>query len=78
MCIRDRFGGHLIKKHEPEAYDYFLKFFGYAVAIFNIIAVGLIMTAFKVPYVDRLSAAFLNIMVIIVIITLLNIKKNSE
>ena len=71
-------GGHLIKKQDPESYEGFIKLFGLGVVVFNLIAVGLIMAATELDYVDRASAAFLNLMVVVVILTLLKIKKNGN
>ena len=69
-------GGHYIKKHDEENYPYFLKFFGYGVVLMNMVAVGLIMMT-PLDYIDKASAAFLNMMVIFIIITLLKIKKDE-
>ena len=70
-------GGHYIKKHHEEDYKDFLKFFGYGVVGFNMVAVAMIMMT-PLDYIDKASASFLNLMVIFVIITLLNIKKNDR
>ena len=71
-------GGHMIKKHAEESYEGFLMLFGLFVAAFNFIAGGMIMMAFQLPYVDRLSGAFLSFMIGIVILTLLKIKKDGQ
>ena len=80
LFVTTLFAGHMIKKHAEESYKGFLIMFGLFVAAFNFIAGGMIMFAFDLPYVDRLSGAFLNLMVGIVIITLikLNEKNNQE
>lgn len=68
-------GGHYIKKHAAESYDGFVIIFGYFCAGFNILAAGMIMLT-DMPYVDKASGAFLNMIVAMVIITLiLNNKK---
>ena len=72
------FGGHMIKKHAPESYDGFIKMFGIGVIVFNLIAVALIMMT-PLNYVDKSSAAFLNLMVVFIILTLLKLNnKNKE
>ena len=69
-------GGHYIKKHAEESYDGFLQMFGYLVIGFNMIAVAMIMMT-PLEYVDKASAAFLNLMVVFIIITLLKIKNKK-
>ncbi len=71
-------GGHMIKKHAEESYKGFLRMFGYMVAILNIIAAGLIMMT-PLDYIDKASAAFLNILVAIIALTLLlNERKSTD
>ena len=67
----------MIKKHAPESYDGFLTMFGVGVIVFNVIAVGLIMMT-PLDYIDKSSAAFLNLMVIFIILTLLKLKNKTE
>ena len=71
------FGGYQIKKHAPESYDGFIRKFGHAVVIFNIVFVGMVMLipSESMDYIDKASAAFLNIMVIVVMITFLSLHK---
>ena len=71
------FGGHMIKKHAPESYDGFIKMFGIGVIVFNLIAVALIMMT-PLNYVDKSSAAFLNLMVVFIIITLLKLNNKKK
>ena len=62
---------------EKETYDGFVKTFGLAAAGLNFIAAPLIMILNKgIPYVDRVSTAFLSMLVGIVIVTM--IKLNSR
>ena len=70
-------GGHMIKKHAPESYDGFIQMFGIGVIVFNIIAVGLIMMT-PLNYIDKSSAAFLNLMVIFIILTLLKLNNKQK
>lgn len=77
LFVTTLFGGHMIKKHAPESYKGFLNLFGWGVACFNIVAVGMIMMT-PLDYIDKASAAFLNLMVVFVIITLLGIKKKQD
>ena len=70
-------GGHMIKRHAPESYDGFIKMFGVFVTVFNLIAVGLIMMS-PLDYVDKSSAAFLNLMVVFIIITLLKLNNKQK
>ena len=68
------FGGHMIKKHAPESYDGFVRLFGYFCAGLNFLAAGMIMLT-ELDYVDKASAAFLSMLVGMVIITLI---RNNE
>ena len=68
-------GGHLIKKHSPDSYDYFVKMFGYFCAGLNFLAAGMIMLT-PLEYADKASGAFLSMLVGMVIITL--IRNNSK
>ena len=70
-------GGHMIKRHAPESYDGFIKMFGVFVIVFNLIAVGLIMMS-PLDYIDKSSAAFLNLMVVFIIITLLKLNNKQK
>ena len=70
-------GGHMIKRHAPESYDGFIKMFGVFVIVFNVVAVGLIMMS-PLDYVDKSSAAFLNLMVVFIIITLLKLNNKKK
>ena len=70
-------GGHLIKRHAPESYDGFIKLFGVFVIVFNLIAVGLIMAS-PLDYIDKSSAAFLNLMVVFIILTLLKLNNKQK
>ena len=70
-------GGHMIKRHAPESYDGFIKMFGVFVIVFNVVAVGLIMMS-PLDYVDKSSAAFLNLMVVFIIITLLKLNNKQK
>ncbi len=70
-------GGHYIKKTAPEDYKNFLRMFGGMVTVFNIVAVGMIMMT-PLDYIDKASAAFLNLMVIMVIVTLLYNTRNEK
>ena len=70
-------GGHMIKRHAPESYDGFIKMFGVFVIVFNLIAVGLIMMS-PLDYIDKSSAAFLNLMVVFIIITLLKLNNKKK
>ena len=70
-------GGHMIKRHAPESYDGFIKMFGVFVIVFNLIAVGLIMMS-PLNYIDKSSAAFLNLMVVFIIITLLKLNNKQK
>ena len=72
------FGGYMIKKHQPESYDTLIKYFGLAVAGVNFLAGGMILMARQLPYVDRMSGAFLSFMVGAVIMTLLRIKFKKD
>ena len=76
LFVTTLFGGHMIKKHAPESYDGFIKMFGVGVIVFNLIAVGLIMAS-PLNYIDKSSAAFLNLMVVFIILTLLKLNKNK-
>ena len=67
----------MIKRHAPESYDGFIKMFGVFVIVFNLIAVGLIMMS-PLDYVDKSSAAFLNLMVVFIIITLLKLNNKKK
>ena len=69
-------GGWFIKQNAEESYDGFLTYFGLGVVGFNLVAVGLIMWS-DIPYVDKASAAFLNLMVVLIILTLLKIKNKK-
>ena len=70
-------GGHMIKRHAPESYDGFIKMFGVFVIVFNLIAVGLIMMS-PLNYIDKSSAAFLNLMVVFIILTLLKLNNKQK
>ena len=70
-------GGHMIKRHAPESYDGFIKMFGVFVIVFNLIAVGLIMMS-PLDYIDKSSAAFLNLMVVFIILTLLKLNNKQK
>ena len=70
-------GGHMIKRHAPESYDGFIKMFGVFVIVFNLIAVGLIMMS-PLDYIDKSSAAFLNLMVVFIILTLLKLNNKNK
>ena len=74
------FGGYMIKKNYPESYEHFLRMFSHAVIIFNMVFVGMVMLIDHpgMSYVDKASAAFLNILVILVMITLLKLKKDGS
>lgn len=71
------FGGHMIKKHEPDSYDGFVRVFGHMVIVFNLVFVGMVMLTPLEP-IDKISAAFLNMLVVIVMITFLNINKKNK
>ena len=71
------FGGHQIKKLAPESYDGFVKAFGHMVIIFNIVFVGMVMFTPLDP-IDKFSSAFLNMMVIIVMITFLRLNEKHK
>ena len=77
LFVTTLFGGHMIKKHAPESYDGFIKMFGVGVIVFNLIAVGLIMAS-PLNYIDKSSAAFLNLMVVFIIITLLKLNNKQK
>ena len=64
------FGGYMIKKHQPEAYDGFVRFFGYCVAGANFLAAGMMMMT-PLDYIDKASGAFLSMMIGMVILTLI-------
>ena len=66
----------MIKKHAPESYDGFVKTFGHAVIAFNLVFIGMVMMTPLDP-IDKFSAAFLNLMVVIVMVTFLTIKKKE-
>ena len=70
-------GGHMIKRHAPESYDGFIKMFGVFVIVFNLIAVGLIMMS-PLDYINKSSAAFLNLMVVFIILTLLKLNNKKK
>ena len=70
-------GGHMIKRHAPESYDGFIKMFGVFVIVFNLVAVGLIMMS-PLDYIDKSSAAFLNLMVVFIILTLLKLNNKQK
>ncbi len=70
-------GGHYIKKHAPEDYKNFLRMFGGMVALLNLIAVGMIMMT-PLDYIDKASAAFLNFLVLMIIVTLLHNTRNEK
>ena len=70
-------GGHMIKRHAPESYDGFIKMFGVFVIVFNLVAVGLIMMS-PLNYIDKSSAAFLNLMVVFIILTLLKLNNKKK
>ena len=74
------FGGYQIKKHAPESYDGFITKFGHAVVLFNIVFVGMVMLipSETMSYIDKASAAFLNIMVIVVMMTFLHLKNKQK
>ena len=72
------FGGHMIKKHAPESYDGFVKLFGLFCAGANFLAGGMIMLATDLPYVDRMSGAFLSFMVGLVIVTLIKVNEGKK
>ena len=69
-------GGHQIKKHAPESYDGFVRMFGHMVIIFNMVFIGLVMLTPLEP-IDKFSAVFLNLMVVLVMITLLHLNKKK-
>ena len=72
------FGGYQIKKHAgKEVYDKFVVLFGYFCAGLNFLAAGMIMLT-PLDYVDKASGAFLSMLVGMVIITLINNKKNGQ
>ena len=64
------FGGYMIKKHAPESYDGFVRFFGYCVAGANFVAAGMMMLT-PLDYIDKASGAFLSMMIGMVILTLI-------
>ena len=65
------FGGFMIKKHAgKEAYDQFVKYFGWAVAGANFVAAGMMMMT-PLNYIDKASGAFLSMMIGMVILTLI-------
>ena len=70
------FGGHMIKKHAKDSYDGFVRTFGHAVIAFNLVFIGMVMWTPLDP-IDKFSAAFLNMMVVIVMVTFLTIKKKK-
>ena len=78
LFITTLLAGHLIKKHAEESYDGFLTMFGLFCAGANFLAGGMIMFALQLPYIDRISGAFLSFIVGIVIITLLKIKNKKD
>ena len=77
LFVTTLFGGHMIKKHAPESYDGFIRMFGIGVIVFNMIAVGLIMMT-PLDYIDKASAAFLNLMVVFIILTLLKLNNKNK
>lgn len=77
LFVTTLFGGYQIKKHAPESYDGFIKAFGLLTIIFNMVAVGMIMLT-PLEYVDKVSAAFLNMMVVFIIITLFKNNRNDR
>lgn len=75
LFVTTLLGGRLIRKHhEKEVYDNFVRKFGYGVVLFNLAAAGLIMLT-PLNYIDKASAAFLSIMVAVVILTLIRNNK---
>lgn len=70
-------GGHQIKKHAPESYDGFVRVFGHMVIIFNMVFIGMVMLTPLDP-IDKFSSAFLNMMVVIVMITFLRLNQKKE
>ncbi len=72
------FAGHMIKKHAEESHDGFVMLFGLFVAGANLLAGGMIMLANELPLGDRISGAFLNTVIALVIITLVKIKSEKD
>ena len=77
LFVTTLLGGHFIKKHAEESYDGFITMFGLMCAGANFLAAGMMMFATELEYVDRISGAFLSMMVGIVISTLLKIKNDG-
>ena len=70
--------GHWIRKNkEKVVYDNFVKLYGIGVAGACFIAAFLVMMATELPYIDRISHAFLPFMVGTVIMTLIKLNNKS-
>ena len=71
------FGAYQVKKHAPESYDGLVRTFGHMVIIFNLVFIGMVMFTPLDP-IDKFSAAFLNMMVVIVMVTFLKLQKKHK
>ena len=71
--------GHWIKKTRPEAHKGFVISFGRGVIVLNAIAVGMILLINhpNFEYIDKISAVFLNLMVIFIMITLIKLDSDG-
>ena len=73
LFVTTLFGGYQIKKQtDQETYDYFIRKFAHVVIVFNLVFVGMVMLTPLEP-VDKISAAFLNMMVVFVMMTFLKL-----
>ena len=72
------FGGYQIKKlTDQKTYDFFVRRFAHVVIIFNLVFVGMVMFTPLDP-VDKFSAAFLNMLVVIVMMTFLKLNDKKD
>ena len=72
------FGGYQIKKlTDQKTYDFFVRRFAHVVIIFNLVFVGMVMFTPLDP-IDKFSAAFLNMLVVIVMITFLKLNDKHK
>ena len=71
-------GGLYTQKKQPKLFNQWLKIFGYLVVAANFAVVFMIMRATELAFADRLATAFLNAVVAIVIMTLVQKKTKYD
>lgn len=76
LFVTTLLGGAYIKNQYPELYDGFVRLFGYGVIVINLVFVAMVMFT-PLDYIDKASSAFLNLMVVMVIATLLKLKRKQ-